>query len=55
MIGMTDHELAEELQEIRTYLKRPKAEFRTVAGIENLVEVSTAEAKKVRFLCNPFC
>jgi hypothetical protein len=49
MIGMTDHELQEELQEIRLFLKRPRADFRTVAGIENLIEVSPTDAKKVSF------
>lgn len=48
MIGMMDHELSEELVEIRALIKRPKAEFVTVAGVENLIEVRAADAKKVR-------
>lgn len=46
-----DYELQQELARIRTILKRSKATFVTVAGVENLIEVSTSDAKKVGTMC----
>lgn len=63
MIMFCDHELTEELEEIRKVMKRPKVVYATVAGIENLIEVRASDAKKVpakwvkvsstKFVCVP--
>jgi DNA mismatch repair protein MSH3 len=46
-IAMVDSELSEHLLELRKLLKRPTLEYATVSGIECLVEVRVADAKKV--------
>lgn len=46
-IAIVEHELHEHLLELRKLLKRPALEYISVSGIEYLVEVRQADAKKV--------
>ncbi|CCF50824.1 hypothetical protein NDA10_001462 [Ustilago hordei] len=46
-IAIIEGELREHLREIRKVLHRPSLEFVTVAGVDYLVEVRVADAKKV--------
>lgn len=46
-IAVVEAELQEHLVELRKVLKRPSLQFATVSGIDYLVEVRTADAKKV--------
>ncbi|SPO28986.1 related to DNA mismatch repair protein [Ustilago trichophora] len=46
-IAIVESELRGHLKEIRQVLKRPSAEYVSVAGVDYLVEVRVADAKKV--------
>ncbi|SPO27823.1 related to DNA mismatch repair protein [Ustilago trichophora] len=46
-IAIVESELRGHLKEIRQVLKRPSAEYASVAGVDYLVEVRVADAKKV--------
>lgn len=45
-IADDDAQLAAHLDEVRTLLRRPKLQYLSVSGIENLIEVRTADANK---------
>ncbi|EJU05481.1 hypothetical protein DACRYDRAFT_74703 [Dacryopinax primogenitus] len=46
-IATVEYELGEHLHEIRKTIKQPSVQYKTIAGIEYLIEVSGAQVKKL--------